>query len=201
MTGGQSSSPTSSSRKTTVLSASYAKSVGFPKTYRPATKTKVSDTKGCSDSDEVVYEDVAGDTAMISDTLTCSSATSAASALASARKQIKTDPHFTLPTELGSSAFATASNDPEYLVAWQAGSRVAIVALDVNVKATSSKTAPKPLSTSQQHTLVNAAVQQNAPRQLNSSQLTACLFRPLEGAPSSGARSDRGRPSRARPSR
>ena len=157
------STPTASpSSKTTVLTASYAKSVGFPKTYRPATKTKVTDTKGCSDSDEVVYEDAAGDTAMISDTLDCSSATSAASALASARKQVQTDPHFTLPTQLGSSAFATASNNPEYLVAWQAGSRVAIVALDVNVKATSSKTAPKALSTSQQHTLVDAAVQQNA---------------------------------------
>lgn len=156
-------SPTASSTaKTSVLSASYAKTVGFPKTFRPATKTKVTDTKGCSDSDEVVYEDTAGDTAMISDTLECSSSTSAASALASARKQIQTDPHFALPSQLGSSAFATASNNPEYLVAWQAGSRVAIVALDVNVKATSAKTAPKPLSTSQQHTLIDAAVQQNA---------------------------------------
>jgi hypothetical protein len=159
---GQSTPTASQSPKTTILSASYAKSVGFPKTFRKATKTKVTDTKGCSDSDEVVYEDNAGDTAMISDTLECSSATSAASALASARKQVQTDPHFTLPTQLGSSAFATASNDPEYLVAWQAGTRVAIVALDVNVKATSSKTAPKALSTSQQHTLVDAAVQQNA---------------------------------------
>lgn len=158
--GGSTPSP-SLTTKTSVLSASYAKSVGFPKTFRPATKSKVSGTKGCSDSDEVVYEDATGDTAMISDTLNCSSAASAASALASARKQVKTDPHFTLPTELGSSAFATSSNDPEYLVAWQAGSRVAIVAMDVNVKAKSAATASKPLTTSQQHALVKAAVQQN----------------------------------------
>jgi hypothetical protein len=162
LAGGQSAPTASPTPKTSVLSASYAKSVGFPKTFRPATKTKVTDTKGCSDSNEVVYEDTAGDTAMISDTLDCSSSTSAASALASARKQIQTDPHFTLPTQLGTSAFATASNNPEYLVAWQAGTRVAIVAMDVNVKATSAKTAPKPLSTSQQHTLIDAAVQQNA---------------------------------------
>jgi hypothetical protein len=160
--GSQNTPSASLSPKASVLSASYAKSVGFPKTFRPAAKTKVTDTKGCSDSDEVVYEDATGDTAMISDALNCSSGTSAASALASARKQIQTDPHFALPSELGSSAFATASNDPEYLVAWQAGSRVAIVALDVNVKATSSKTASKPLTKSQQHALVNAAVAQNA---------------------------------------
>jgi hypothetical protein len=165
VSGGTSSSPTKSpagSRTASLLSADYARSVGYPKTYRKATTTKVTDAKGCSDTDEVVYEDATGDTALLSDTLNCESSSAAASALASVRKQVQTDDSFDLPAELGPSAFATASNDPEYLVAWHTGSHVAIVALDVNVKATSSKSAPRPLTSSQRQTLIKAAVKQNS---------------------------------------
>jgi hypothetical protein len=70
-----------------------------------------------------------------------------------------------VPKALGASAFATSSNAPEYLMIWQAGSKVAITAIDVDVKAsttTSSTVASPRLTQSQLTTLGVAAVQQNS---------------------------------------
>jgi hypothetical protein len=150
-----------------VLNPGYAKSIGFPKTLQAAKKTTVSAQKGCTDSVEAVYEDALGKTGLISDVLNCASPASASTALASARKQVEVDRSLKVPKGLGSSAFATSSNAPEYLMVWQAGSRVAITALDVDVAAssstsTSSTVAPHPLTQAQEQTLGDAALQQNS---------------------------------------
>ena len=49
--------------------------------------------------------------------------------LAGVRKEVTVDPTVAPPKALGSSAFATATNAPEYLMVWQSGTRVAITVI------------------------------------------------------------------------
>jgi hypothetical protein len=89
----------------------------------------------------------------------------ASSALATARKEAAVDTSITPPKVLGESAFATASQAPEYVVAWRSGSKVAFTALDVNIAAsssTSTTTNSSPLTKSQEGVLINAAITQNS---------------------------------------
>ena len=151
----------------TVLSPSYAKSIGFTKTVQAAKKTKVTSQKNCTQSVEAVYEDAAGKTGLVSETLQCTSKAAATKALAGARKQVKVYSSVKVPKQLGPTAFVTASDAPEYLIAWIAGSKVAITAVDVDVASststsTSSTVVPKPLTAAQVKTLTSAALKQNS---------------------------------------
>ncbi len=151
----------------TVLSPSHAKALGFTKTVQAAKKTKVTSQKGCTVSVEAVYEDAASKTGLVSESLQCASKAAAVKALAGARKQVKVDTSIKAPKKLGPTAFATATDAPEYLMAWINGSRVAITALDVDVAAssstsTSSTVAPTPLTPAQIKTLTAAALKQNS---------------------------------------
>ncbi len=148
----------------TVLNPSFAKSLGFSKTVQAAKQTKVTTQKGCTTSVEAVYEDAVGKTGLVSETLQCNSASAATKALASARKQVKTDSSFKAPKKLGSTAFVTATDAPEYLIAWVNGSRVAITAVDVNIASTSTSTTTvsSPLTAAQMKTLSTAALKQNS---------------------------------------
>ena len=152
------------SADSTVLNPSFAKSIGFAKTVQPAKQTKVTTQKGCTTSVEAVYEDAVGKTGLVSETLQCTSASAATKALASARKQVKVYSAFKAPKKLGSTAFVTATDAPEYLIAWVNGSRVAITAVDVNIasSATSTTTASSPLTAAQMKTLSTAALKQNS---------------------------------------
>ena len=145
-----------------VLSPAYARSVGFSTTYRAAKRQAITNEKGCTSSVEAVYEDTAARTALISDLLHCKSAASASAVLAAFRKQVRIDSSIELPGQLGSSAFATASKAPEYLVVWQVGSGVALLALDTDTAASSSSVKTPPISTSQTKVLVDSAVQQDS---------------------------------------
>ena len=170
--GGSSSSTTTSTTPSgtpsiagSVLSAESAQHLGFPKTVQAAKKTAVTDQKNCSSSVEAVYEDTATKTGLISDVLNCSSKASAAAALTVARSHATLDSAVTVPKELGSTAFATDSDAPEYLMVWQAGNRVAITAVDVDVTASAtgtSTTTPAPITEAQGKTLGDAAVEQNS---------------------------------------
>jgi hypothetical protein len=144
-----------------VLSPTYAKSIGFPKTLQAAKKVKVTSEKGCTQSTQAVYENTTTKTGLISETLQCTSKTAASAALSGARKQATVDTTVKAPKQLGSSAFVTASDAPEYLLVWQNGTRVGITAVDVDVVATES-TSASPLSTAQAKKLGNAAVKQNS---------------------------------------
>ena len=146
-----------------VLSPGYAKSVGFPEIAQSAKTTAVTTEKGCSTTYEAVYEDAARRTALVSDVLNCRSAAAAADVLGAVRRHVRTDGSIRVPKELGSSAFATASDAPQYLVVWKAGSRVAITAIDVDLTGTSaSEAAPEPLTAAQRETLQHAALRQNS---------------------------------------
>ena len=148
-----------------VLDASYAHSVGFSKTYESAKKSITTGQKGCSDSVESVYENLSNQTALISEVLNCKTSGDASASLVSGRKEVQIDSSLRVPKELGTSAFATATEKPEYLVVWTVGRKVAIVGLDVDVAASSStsSTVPsKPITKAQEETLLNAALKQNA---------------------------------------
>ena len=151
----------------TVLNPSFAKSIGFAKTVQPAKQTKVTSQKGCTASVEAVYEDAAGKTGLVSETLQCQSNAAANKALATAKKQVKVYSAFKAPKKLGSTAFVTATDAPEYLVVWVNGSKVAITAIDVNIAAsastsTSTTVASSPLTAAEMKTLSAAAVKQNS---------------------------------------
>jgi hypothetical protein len=148
-----------------VLAPVDAKNLGFATTVQKAKKTAVKDQKGCTDSVEAVYEDSAHQTGLVSDVLICQSTAAASTALATARKEVTVDSSLQAPKGLGSEAFATASNAPEYLMVWRAGTKVAITAIDLDVTASSTSTtvaSPPPLTDSQAATLKQAALHQNS---------------------------------------
>ena len=148
-----------------VLTPSYAKSAGFPKTLRAATTSPITSQKGCTSTAGAVYENPATQTALISSILNCDSATSASSAFTLIHKHYGADAAIAVPKGLGTSAFASASIAPQYLIAWHRGSRIAITAVDVNIAASSStsSTVPSPpITTAQEMTLYQAAQAQNA---------------------------------------
>jgi hypothetical protein len=148
-----------------VLDAKYAKTVGFPKTVQAAKRTKVTTQEGCTDSVESVYEDARSNRGLLAEVLECKSEGSAAAALGAARKETTLDKSVRVPRQLGTSAFFTDTEPHEYIIVWQAGSRLVLTAIDVDIKASSSTTTEgrsKPLTASQQKTLTDAAMQENS---------------------------------------
>jgi hypothetical protein len=160
-----STSTTASTATSSVLTPSYAKNAGFPKTLDAAKKSAVTSQKGCLSTTGAVYEDSAKQTALISSILNCDSAASASTAFSAIQKHYAADTAIAVPKDLGTSAFATASIAPQYLMVWKTGSKVAITAVDVNLAAsstTSSTVASPPITTAQEMTLYQAADAQNA---------------------------------------
>lgn len=161
--GGSTSPPRSTT--SSVLDATYAKRVGFPKVLQSAKKTKVTTQKGCTETIESVYEDAAAKTALLAEVLACKSPKSAAESLAAARKDSTVDKTVVVPKELGKTAFATNSEAPEYIIAWQVGARLVFTAIDVNVSASSTTATSSPsvaLTASQKKVLTAAAIRQNS---------------------------------------
>ncbi len=102
---------------------------------------------------------------MISEVVNCKTPAYAAESLTSGRNEVKVDSSIEIPKELGASAFATASEKPEYLLVWTVGSKVSIVGIDVDIAGSSSTSATatsKPITDAQRKTLVNAALKQNS---------------------------------------
>ena len=166
------SSSTTTSTSTTapttasgVLTPTYAKDAGYPKTLTAAKRSAVTSQKGCSSSVGAVYEDSAKQTALITSVLNCDSAAAASTAYTTIKKHYGADTTLAVPTSLGANAFATARIAPQYLLVWQNGSKVAITAVDVNLaasKTTTSTVASPPLTKAQESTLDQAAEAQNA---------------------------------------
>jgi len=168
--GGEQSAPRlGSAPSALVLNSTYAKSVGYPKTVQAAAKRAVTTEKGCSASIEAVYEDTAGKTGLISELLKCNSPASATKVLTTFRKSIHVATSIQIPVQLGTTAFATASSAPEYVVAWQVGSGVALTAVDVDIAASSNSSeassgsaTSKSITRHQVKVLTDAAIQQNS---------------------------------------
>ena len=164
---GQDSKKDTPSPTGSVLDASYAKRIGFPDIYQAAKKSTVTGQKGCPTSIESIYENLSNKTALISEVLNCTTSADATASLISGRKQVKVDTSFAVPKELGSSAFATAAEQPEYLVVWTIGVKVAVVGLDVDISGSSSSsstaTASPPITKGQQKMLIDAALEAGFP--------------------------------------
>jgi len=159
------SSNTSLTPAASVLNAGYATGIGFPKTLQAAKRSQVTTQKGCTYSVEAVYEDAGAKTGLLVEVLSCKSDASAAVALAAARKQVTLDRTVQVPKELGKTAFATASLAPEYIIVWQAGTKMVFTAIDVNIGASTGTATGKTsnsLTTSQRRILAQAAVKQNS---------------------------------------
>ena len=163
-TGGSAKKTANPAASSLVIGPAYAKTLGFAVTVQGVKESSVTES-GCTDSVEAVYENSAKKTGFVSDVLLCKSTKAASAALVKARKQVIVDSSIHVPGALGTEAFATGSDAPEYLMAWRAGAKLAIVAIDLDVKATSTSTTtanPPPLSASEQSTLQRAALHQNS---------------------------------------
>jgi hypothetical protein len=139
--------------------------MGFPKTVQSAKKTEVTTQKGCTTSLESVYEDAGGKTVLLAEVLNCESDGLAAAALAAARKESTLDKTLPVPKGLGKSAFATNSEAPEYIIAWQVGTRLVFTAIDVDAKVPSTTTtsgSAEALTSSQEKKLIIAATKENS---------------------------------------
>ena len=159
-----SAAATSGSPTSLVLSPAYAKSVGFPKTAVAAKTSSKTNEANCSQSAEAAYEDAAGQTGLVSETLVCNSVAAATAALDGVKKQVTPYKALAAPAALGPTAFVTATQAPQYTVIWRNRNLVGVTAIDVGVGASSSTTTTKPpvLTAAQGATLTAAAVAQNA---------------------------------------
>ena len=122
---------------------------------------------GCPKGTESAYEDGADRTG--SDRggpRTCNSTKVAASTLSGQRKAKTLPTSLTPPTALGPTAFERATSQSTYAIVWQQAKILSVVAIDINVPASSSTsttapTAATPLTAKQQQTLSNAALAQD----------------------------------------
>ncbi|MGO9029543.1 MAG: hypothetical protein ACLQOZ_13040 [Acidimicrobiales bacterium] len=149
-----------------VLNPAYAKKIGFPTTAVAAKASSGTDEKNCPKSAESEYFNAATNAGLVSESLVCKTSAAALTAFKQAKTEAAADTSITLPRSLGSSAFATASEAPQYTVVWQHGSKVGVTAIDIDVSASasteSSTTVPStPLTAAQAKVLVAAAVAQN----------------------------------------
>ncbi|HEX3566047.1 MAG TPA: hypothetical protein VHU17_11795 [Acidimicrobiales bacterium] len=163
---GAASSPAVPSPVSKLLSASAAKALGYPKVAEKPQGSSKTGQAGCPKAAQVAYEDSGSKTAVIPEILACTSAKSAATALATARKSVTPSITQKPPKALGSSAFEVATGQSIYAIAWQRGKYLAIVQFDLNVPATSSTSTtttptPTPITAAQQKTLSNASLAQD----------------------------------------
>ncbi len=149
-----------------LLTAAEAKHLGFTKTAdKPVTSSKTGVT-GCAKGAQVAFEDASGSTGLISQVLVCKS-TKVAAALLKKEKSVGTAAaSMKPPKQLGTAAIERAASGSTYAIYWQRGKLLELVALDTNVKATSSSTTTSvpavPLTAQQQGTLVKSALKQDA---------------------------------------
>lgn len=153
-----------------VLTSAYAKQVGFPTTAVAAKSSTTTGEKGCPVSAESAYANRATNSGLVSESLICNSVAAATTAFDQAKAHATVDGSITLPKALGSTAFATAAQAPQYTVVWQHGTRVGVTGVDTDVTAsaqassssTTSTTAPlPPITAAQTKVLIAAALVQN----------------------------------------
>jgi hypothetical protein len=148
-----------------VVKAAYAKKLGFAKVVvAPKSSTKTEE-KNCGNSAEAIYESTNGQVGMISEALICSTPAAAATALKQARSEATPDTTIAVPKALGSTAFGTSTEAPQYTVVWQHGSKVGVAAIDTDIPASASETPEAgsypPITAAQTKMLTALAVYQN----------------------------------------
>jgi len=162
---GASASSVASSPVTGVLSVSAAKALGYPQALLKPVGSSKTGQAGCTKGAQAKYEDRTGKWGVGVVILVCDSTKVAAKLLATQKKAAAATLQ-KAPTQLGPTAFETASNQSEYLLYWQRGRLLSVVALDVNIPASSSSSTtttppPPPPTAAQQKTLTGVALVQD----------------------------------------
>ncbi len=148
-----------------VIGPKAAHALGFPTTLRAAKESKATGVKGCSSAVDAVYLDATRQTGLVSEVVNCSTSTAATGAMATVRKRLTSDRAITVPRSLGTGAFATSVEAPQYLLVWRTGSHLGFTAFDTDVPATTSTSSTAvlpPITATQKALLDRAAVTQLA---------------------------------------
>lgn len=123
-----------------VIGPKAAHALGFPTTLRAAKQSKATGVKGCTTAVDAVYLDTTKQTGLVSEVVNCTSSTAASAAMATVHKRLTSDRSIPVPKALGSGAFATSVEAPQYLLVWRTGSHLGFTAFDTDVPATTSST-------------------------------------------------------------
>jgi hypothetical protein len=123
-----------------VIGPKAAHALGFPTTLRAAKQSKATGVKGCTTAVDAVYLDTTKQTGLVSEVVNCSSSTAASGAMATVHKRLTSDRSIPVPRALGSGAFGTSVEAPQYLLVWRTGSHLGFTAFDTDVPATTSST-------------------------------------------------------------
>jgi hypothetical protein len=150
-----------------VIGPKAARALGFPTTLRAAKQSKATGVKGCTTAVDAVYLDATKQTGLVSEVVNCTSSTAASGAMATVRKRLTSDRSIPVPNALGTGAFATSVEAPQYLLVWRTGSHLGFTAFDTDVPATTSTSTSStavlpPITTTQEALLGRAALAQLA---------------------------------------
>jgi hypothetical protein len=162
-TAGASTAASSKSLVKDLLTSSYAKKAGFTKVAEKVTTTSKTGVKNCPDAAQEAFESASGQTGLVSEVVACTTS-KAAQTLLSGTRSATSATSATLPKSLGSSAMER-SGGSTYAIYWRRGITVEVVALNIDVPASSSSTSTTvpgpPMTSPQQALLSRAAVEQN----------------------------------------
>ncbi len=150
-----------------LLTAREAGRLGFPTAVGKPVSSKKTGVTGCSSGAQVEFEDAKRATGVVSEVLVCKSAGVPASLIVKAKKANAASPNLKAPKSLGANALERAAGSSTYVITWQRGRLLELVAIDVNIPASSTSTtstagSTTPLTTKQQGILSKAALQQDA---------------------------------------
>jgi hypothetical protein len=150
-----------------VIGPKAARALGFPITLRAAKQSKATGVKGCTTAVDAVYLDATKQTGLVSEVVNCTSSTAASGAMATVHKRLTSNRSIPVPRALGTGAFATSVEAPQYLLVWRTGSHLGFTAFDTDVPATTSTSTSStavlpPITTTQEALLGRAALAQLA---------------------------------------
>jgi len=148
-----------------LLTAGEAGRLGFTKSVGKPLTSKKTGVVGCAIGAQAEFEDAKRATGVLSEVLVCKSANVPAGLMVKAKKAATTPLSQKPPKSLGVTAFERAAGSSTYAIYWQRGKLLELVAIDVNIPASSSSTTTPvsvaPLTAKQQQTLIKAALEQD----------------------------------------
>jgi hypothetical protein len=149
---------------TDLLTASYAKKAGFTKVSEKVSTTSKTGEKSCPNGAQEAFESASGQMGVFSEAVACTTSKAAAALLKGVRSGTS-GTSATPPKGLGSSAIERSGGGSTYVIYWQRGKTLELVALNTNVPATSTSTsttlATPPITPAQQKVLSSLALEQN----------------------------------------
>jgi len=148
-----------------LLSVSDAKKAGFTKVSEKVSTTSKTGEKSCPNGAQEAFESASGQMGVLSEVVACTTSKAAAALLNGIRSGIS-GTSATPPKRLGPSAIERGGGGSTYVIYWQRGKTLELVALNTNIPATSSTStsttlATPPITPAQQKVLSSLAVDQD----------------------------------------